>query len=586
MSCSHKSIGSAAGANAAVAETELDPLTETEGFDLVGVLSSIDETAYIWDLATDRIEWESNAIAVLGVDDISQIQTGAGFDRFIAPEHARIRMSAFNGGSPKTQVTGTPYRMQYRILPQGQRGIPVWIEDHGRWWPDADGRPQRARGVLRVVADSIMEEQRLLYRNDHDELTGQLNRARLTEALNSVIARCMRSEGQAAFLMVAINNLAKVNETFGHHVGDEVIAAVVNSIKSKLRGGDTLGRYSANKFGVILHDCGPGAMAMAAERFLRAVRELTIRTSGVQVQATVSIGGVVLLEQAETVHQAMSCALQALDRAKQHRLEGFVAYEPNSAADDLRQRNMAMVDDVIRALEEGRMRLVLQPMVDSRTGEPRIYECLLRMKREDGEMVSAGQFIELAEQLGLSRYIDKSALEMAVALLKQHPDLTLSVNVSSLTANEPDWMASLRSLTGEDRSITSRLIVEITETSVIVDMDSMKTFVDTLRELGCRIAIDDFGAGYTSFKNLKALKVDMVKIDGAFVRDLAADLTDQAFIRTMVDIARTFNMETVAEWVGDETTVRLLTEAGVDYLQGYHFGAPIPPEELPGARAT
>lgn len=586
MSCSHKSIGSAAGANAAVAETELDPLTETEGFDLVGVLSSIDETAYIWDLATDRIEWESNAIAVLGVDDISQIQTGAGFDRFIAPEHARIRMSAFNGGSPKTQVTGTPYRMQYRILPQGQRGIPVWIEDHGRWWPDADGRPQRARGVLRVVADSIMEEQRLLYRNDHDELTGQLNRARLTEALNSVIARCMRSEGQAAFLMVAINNLAKVNETFGHHVGDEVIAAVVNSIKSKLRGGDTLGRYSANKFGVILHDCGPGAMAKAAERFLRAVRELTIRTSGVQVQATVSIGGVVLLEQAETVHQAMSCALQALDRAKQHRLEGFVAYEPNSAANDLRQRNMAMVDDVIRALEEGRMRLVLQPMVDSRTGEPRIYECLLRMKREDGEMVSAGQFIELAEQLGLSRYIDKSALEMAVALLKQHPDLTLSVNVSSLTANEPDWMASLRSLTGEDRSITSRLIVEITETSVIVDMDSMKTFVDTLRELGCRIAIDDFGAGYTSFKNLKALKVDMVKIDGAFVRDLAADLTDQAFIRTMVDIARTFNMETVAEWVGDETTVRLLTEAGVDYLQGYHFGAPIPPEELPGARAT
>lgn len=586
MSCSHKSIGSAAGANAAVAETELDPLTETEGFDLVGVLSSIDETAYIWDLATDRIEWESNAIAVLGVDDISQIQTGAGFDRFIAPEHAHIRMSAFNGGSPKTQVTGTPYRMQYRILPQGQRGIPVWIEDHGRWWPDADGRPQRARGVLRVVADSIVEEQRLLYRNDHDELTGQLNRARLTEALNSVIARCMRSEGQAAFLMVAINNLAKVNETFGHHVGDEVIAAVVNSIKSKLRGGDTLGRYSANKFGVILHDCGPGAMAMAAERFLRAVRELTIRTTGVQVQATVSIGGVVLLEQAETVHQAMSCALQALDRAKQHRLEGFVAYEPNSAADDLRQRNMAMVDDVIRALEEGRMRLVLQPMVDSRTGEPRIYECLLRMKREDGEMVSAGQFIELAEQLGLSRYIDKSALEMAVALLKQHPDLTLSVNVSSLTANEPDWMASLRSLTGEDRSITSRLIVEITETSVIVDMDSMKTFVDTLRELGCRIAIDDFGAGYTSFKNLKALKVDMVKIDGAFVRDLAADQTDQAFIRTMVDIARTFNMETVAEWVGDETTVRLLTEAGVDYLQGYHFGAPIPPEELPGARAT
>ena len=581
MSYSQKLIGVAGSTKAAVAGAELDPLTETEGFDLVGVLSSVDETAYTWDLATDRIDWESNAAAVLGLDDATEIETGGGYDRLIAPEHGNVRAEAFQGGSARTQVSGIPYRLQYRVLPRGQRSVPVWIEDHGRWWPDEEGRPVRARGVVRVVADNVIEEQRLLYRNDHDELTGQLNRARLTDALNSLIARCTRSDGQAAFLMVAINNLAKVNETFGHHVGDEVIAAVVRAIKTKLRGGDTLGRYSANKFGVILHDCGAGAMRVAAERFMRAVRDLTIRTSGVQVQATVSIGGVILLEQAETVHQALSNALQALDRAKQQRLEGFVAYEPNSAADRLRQRNMAMVDEVICALGEGRMRLVLQPMVDTRTGAPRIYECLLRMQREDGEMVSAGQFIELAEQLGLSRVIDQRTLEMAVGLLKKHPHLTLSVNVSSLTANEPEWLSSLRSLTGEDRSITNRLIVEITETSVIVDMDMMKSFVDTLRELGCRIAIDDFGAGYTSFKNLKALKVDMVKIDGAFVRDMAADATDQAFIRTMVDIARTLKMETVAEWVGDETTVRLLTEAGVDYLQGFYYGAPIAPEDLP-----
>ena len=584
MSHSQKPTSQASRAVAEEAIKEFDPLTETEGFDLVGILSSIDETAYTWDILTDRIEWESNATSVLGIANPAEIETGARFQLHVAPEHADIRADQFKPRGPDSvPTTGIPYRIQYRFQPQGSRGVPVWVEDHGRWWPDREGRPVRARGVLRVVADAFVEEQRLLYRNDHDELTGQLNRARLTDALNAVIARCTRSRSPAAFLMVAINNLAMVNETFGHHVGDEVISAVVNSIKSKLRGGDALGRYSANKFGVILHDCGPGALMIAAERFIRGVKDLTIRTSGVQVQATVAIGGVILLDQAHTVHQALSCALQALEKAKFQRSDGFVAYEPNPAVERARQRNAAMVDEVISALEAGRMRLVLQPMVSTKTGKPAIYECLLRMQRADGEIVSAGQFIEIAEQLGLSRLIDKRTLELSVALLKKHPELTLSVNVSSLTASEADWIAALRRMTNGDRSITSRMIVEITETSVIHDLDLTKAFVDNLRELGCRIAIDDFGAGYTSFKNLKALNVDLVKIDGAFVKDLAADKSDQAFIRTMVDLARTFNLETVAEWVGDVEAERILTEAGIDYLQGFLYGAPITPEEFEAA---
>lgn len=564
-------------------ETDFDLLTEKEEFDLVGVLSKSDETAYTWDLASDRIEWESNAIAVFALADASAIDTGEKFAQLISQEDCSKRSAIFDVTTPASTPAGTPYQIQYRLCPSGSRSMPVWVEDRGRFWPSADGRPARARGVIRLVADEYIEEQRLLYRNDHDELTGQLNRARLTDALNAVILRCARSRRQAAFLMVAINNLAVVNETFGHHVGDEVIATVVNAIKRKLRGGDSLGRYSANKFGIILNDCGPGAMHIAAERFMRGVRELTIRTSGVQVQATVSIGGVVLLDHAHTVHQALSCALQALDKAKQHRLEGFTAYEPNAAIETTRQRNVAIVDEVISALEAGRMRLALQPMIGSRSGKAEIYECLLRMERPTGELVSAGEFIEIAEQLGLSRMLDKRTLEMAIGLLKRHPMLTLSVNVSSLTANEPDWLSALRRLTADDPALLQRLIVEITETSVIIDMDLMKSFVDTLREMGCRIAIDDFGAGYTSFKNLKALKVDMVKIDGAFVKDLMADKADQAFIRTMVDLARNFELETVAEWVGDEQSVRFLSQAGIDYLQGFHFGHPIPAEQFDSA---
>ena len=185
----------------------------------------------------------------------------------------------------------------------------MWLEDHGRWWPGPDGKPTRARGVIRVINDRYQEEQRLLYRSDHDELTGQLNRIRLTEALDAIVERAGRSRQSCAFLMVAVNNLALINETFGFDIGDEVLSAVARTIKSKLRGGDTLGRYSSNKFGIILNDCGPGAMRTAAERFMKAVRDTTIQTAACPLSATVSIGGVLVPDQATAAQAGISNAL-------------------------------------------------------------------------------------------------------------------------------------------------------------------------------------------------------------------------------------------------------------------------------------
>ncbi|MDX2309007.1 MAG: GGDEF and EAL domain-containing protein [Hyphomicrobium sp.] len=560
---------------------EIDDLTVSESFDLVGVLSTEAETAYTWDIATDRIDWESNAANVLGVPTPAEIATGALYNLLIAPEHAKLRESAIRAGAGEQSANGIPFRTQYRIQHSARRpDVQLWIEDHGRWWPDATGAPKHVRGVLRIVSDRYLEEQRLLYRNDHDELTGQLSRSRLTDALTAVISRTTRSKAPAAFMMVSINNLAVTNETFGFHAGDETIRAIARAIKDKLRSGDSVGRYSATKFGIILNDCGAGALRIAAERFMRAVRDLKIDVGNAQLSATISIGGVVIPEQAGNVHQAVGCALQALDRAKLRRTDSFVAYEASLGRESQRLRSLTVADDVMSALNADRMRLVLQPMVATATGKPAIYECLLRMEMPDGRVVSAGEFIPIAEQLGLARLIDRRTLELSIRLLKRHPEIVLSINVSSLTATDPDWLETLISSTAKEPGMTRRMIVEITETTAIHDLDQTKAFVDTLRELGCRIAIDDFGAGYTSFKNLKALKVDMVKIDGAFVKDLAADQSDQIFIKTMVDLARSFDLETVAEWVGDEESVRILTDAGIDYLQGYYYGVPIDPAVL------
>ena len=582
----NKKLGDAADSGTSLKSERVlgDPLTETEGLDLVGILSAIDETAYVWDIQSDRIEWESNACSILGVGCEQHIGTGAAFQNLISPEHVSRRTDAFDASSSDDQVRGVAYRVQYKFMPGDRRSAnPIWLEDHGRWWPGSDGKPQRARGVLRVINDRYWEEQRLLYRSDHDELTGQLNRIRLTEALNSVLTRASRTGQPCAFLMAAVNNLAVVNETFGFDIGDEIIASAAHKIKERLRGGDILGRYSSNKFGIVLHDCGPGAMRIAAERFMKTVRDHTIKTSACQLSATLSIGGVVLPDQADSVQGALNCALQALDRAKSKRFDCFMAYEPTTAAESNRRRSISVADDVIEALDQQRMRLVLQPMVGAKSDKPEIFECLLRMERADGSIVSAGEFIPIAEQLGLSRLIDRRTLELSMLILKRYPWIKLSLNVSSLTCSDHEWLVTLQRLSGGRPEITKRLTIEITETAAIHDLDQSVNFVDTLKEMGCRVAIDDFGAGYTSFKNLKLLNVDMVKIDGAFVKNIATDTSDQIFIKTMIDLANTFGMETVAEWVGDARSVELLKTAGITYLQGYYYGLPMEVDEVASA---
>ncbi len=553
-----------------------DVPVESHALDLVGILSAVQETAYLWDLTTDRIEWESNAAEVLGVRDVGSISTGTGFHFLIAAEHIQRRQAAVGSPEVSAATTGAHYRVQYRFTPEGRRSdVSLWLEDHGRCWFDTAGRPLKARGIIRVINERYQEEQRLLFRSDHDELTGQLNRIRLTEALGAVVTRAERTKQPCGFLIAAINNLAVINETFGFDVGDEVIAATARIIRSHLRGGDTIGRYSSNKFGIILNECSPSAMRVAAERFMKAVREATIRTAGCQLSATISVGGVILPEQARTVHQALSHALQALDSAKTRRQESFSAFEPSNTKELTRQRNITIADEVISALDENRMLIALQPIVSSKTLQPDLYECLLRMEKPDGMLVSAGEFIAVAEQLGLSRLIDRRTLELSIEILKKHPTIRLSVNVSSLTASDHDWLISLHRLTGGRRQLTERLTIEITETAAIHDLDVTINFVDTLKELGCRVAIDDFGAGYTSFKNLKILDVDMVKIDGTFVKNLIDEPTNRVFIRTLVQIAETFGLETVAEWVADEETAQIVIDCGITHMQGFHYGRPI-----------
>ncbi len=571
--------------------------------DLPQIMNGIGATAFCWDFATDAILWDRHAASLLGVETAAAIAVGTAFNQKIALDfidHRRKAMTVQAGDSPARSETskrssapgaGTSYRLRYRFHPLGRSDPDFLIlEEDGLWWPDPDGHPASAQALVRVITDRYEHEQRLRYRAEFDDLTGQLNRAILLERLSATIADSNARHRPCAYLIASVNGLDVINETFGFNVGDEVLAGVATLMKQHLRSGDELGRVASNKFGIVLNDCGPGVMRIVADRLMSAVRTQHIRSSACTLAASVSIGGVALPDGATTTAEASSRALQALDRARRKRLDGFMSYEASPVEDATKARNSRLADALMTALDEQRMVLELQPMVTARTGEPAHFEALLRMIAPDGTRVSAGDFMPIAEQLGLSRLIDLRAQELAITLLKNYPTLHVSLNISGLTSGDNDWLVSLHRLTGSKREITQRLTIEITETAAIHDLDQTMAFVDTIKELGCMAAIDDFGVGYTNFRNLKLLHADLVKIDGAFVKNVCQDRGDQVFIKSMVELARAFGMRTVAEWVGDGPTATYLIDAGIDYLQGYHYGAPAPPETWlgppPGGRSV
>ena len=541
----------------------------------------IGQTTFSWNIARDSLTWDKHALAILGVSTIASVAKGTGFLRMIADGDLAARTEALMAGSGSPCPEGISYSVQYRFHPRG-RADPhaLRIEERGLWWPGEHGKPKAIWGVVCDVTAQHLEFERLQRRAQTDELTGQLNRFALMDVVEATLAKHAATAKPFVLMIACVNGLDVVNETFGFDVGDELLANVAQLLRGQLRSGDHIGRLASNKFAIVINDCTPAIAEVVAARLIVRVRNAPIVTSRAKLAATISIGIVSSDETFRTPPQGIGFALYALERARQQRGDSFVAYRPMAEEAGVRARNAELANTLLTALDEQRMVLELQPIVCARTRIATHYECLLRMITPNGERISAGEFMPIAEQLSLSRLIDQRTLELAIELLRRYPRLDLSLNVSSLTSGDSEWLISLHKLSGGKRQITQRLTIEITETAALHDLDQTMAFVDTIKDLGCKAAIDDFGVGYTNFRNLKSLKVDYVKIDGAFVKNVCADKGDQVFIASMVELARVFGMKTVAEWVGDEPTADLLTKAGIDYLQGYHFGEPAPPEQF------
>lgn len=560
------------GTEAVLELAELAPVPLADDARLRAAVEASGLATYHWTIESDEIIWSRNATEVLGSDPRAY-STGRGFASFLDPDNFTSRYDTVMRNSAADDGAGVAFQIEYKFRPEGRLGkASVWLEDHGRWYAGNDGRPVEVFGTVRRIDERHMRDQHLSFLGNCDPLTGMMNRGRMMEALGGAMSVAGRDGTNCAFVIAAINNLSVVNDAYGFEVADEVIINMGRRLRQVVRTGDAIARYSGSKFGLILNNCTEEDLTIAAERFLSVARESVIETERGPVWALLSIGTLILPKYASDPNTAVARAEEALTEARKQPSDGYVIYKPSQQRFSERSLNAHSATEIVRCLREERFRLAFQPVVDATTGIPAFHEALLRMTDSAGEIVAAGHLIPIAEKLGLVRLIDRAVVQMTVAALNKYPDARLSFNISGTTATDPRWYPQIIEILASNRNVTDRLIVEITETVALGDLRETIRFVEQLRELGCGVAIDDFGAGFTSFRNLRAMPVDVLKLDGTFCSNLSGNSDNQYFVRSLIDLARTFDIRTVAEWVETEEDAALLREWKVDLMQGNYFG--------------
>ncbi|KKJ77854.1 hypothetical protein WH95_05360 [Kiloniella litopenaei] len=531
-------------------------------------LESSGDVMYEWDLATDSLMWLGRAASLFGLEDNLIPATGETYHNRINPEDLPARMRNLTD-----HFAGEAYYdCEYRI--RDGSGNFQWVHDRGAVDVSTTGAPTRLTGVLRPVTVKKQAEARLEYLASYDELSGHFNKLRLRESLDFSLEQAIRYSNVGAFLAVGVDHLGMINTAYGFEAGDSVLVEVGERLDKSIRGADIVGRLGGDRFGVIMSVASHEEADTIADRILQTVRETPFEINDERIYVTVSVGFVDFPEQTKTSFDAFAKAESALLDAKSNGRDCVKPYELTVEQCENYRTSMIIGEEVKLALKEDRIALAYQPIVDSETHELVLVEALLRMFDRDGQIVPAGRFIPVVEQLGMMRVIDRRVLELALEDLARYPNITMSLNISGLTASDRSWLRALSSRVKSRPDIAKRLIVEITETAALHDLEESARFVSAVRQLGCKVAIDDFGAGYTTFRHLKTLTVDIIKIDGSFIAGILDNEENQIFVRNLLGLAKALNHTTIAEFVETAEEAEFLSREGIDLLQGFYFGQP------------
>jgi diguanylate cyclase (GGDEF)-like protein len=543
------------------------------------ILTSLGEVVYDWDVPTDRISWGVNAADIPGAADLSVLSSGRELALATEPGSGPTRQDVIFSSGATDQGSGVPYRTRYTIRLAADSLVSV--EDTGRWYSDAEGQPAFAHGVIRIDRTSALDRD-MLSRGGPSQ-----DRSEFLAQIRNEVAEAASGKRSMTLVVAAIDGLAGLNDEFGCDEVDAIIQEVVNRIKRVMRRRDKLVRYSGNRFAIALLSCPSEQADIAITRLASLVESEPVMTAKGPATVRLSIGAAAAPQHATDAPGLLRRAEEALAAAKRGRAGPFVLYDAALSRDVERRTRGTPTMDVVDALNTRRIVFARQPIVEARSRTLAFSEALVRIRTPEGRVVNAGDVIPAIERAGLVPLVDGRMLELTGDYLAAHPEERLAINVSPLTIEGPDWLNTLAAHLGARPGIASRLIIEVTETAAVRDPQATRSRLDAMKALGVAIAIDDFGAGHTSFKHLRSFPIDILKIDGAFVQNLSRSSDDRFFVRTLVDLAHHLNITTVAEWVEDEETARMLTEWGIDFLQGDYCGIPVlVPGESHGGQAA
>ncbi len=429
-------------------------------------------------------------------------------------------------------------------------------------------------------------EHEAVFLADHDPVTGLLNQHGILLVLTNLVEQARLHQRPLACLNLGIEHLEQINEMYGRQVGDGILVQVGEFLRTTVHGADSAGheeetrvaRLGGNRFLVVLPETGESGARLMAEKLLAGLARLTHNVRDETLRITGKVGAVCYPEHGSSAEDMVSRAEITLRLAQQHPLDTILVFNPELREQETHSHHR--LQRLHAAIDERRLLLHFQPVLNLATNTAHHYEALVRMQEADGTLVPPNEFIPAAEKSGLITRIDYRVLELAFSHLAgleaAGRDVSLAVNISGEHLGDDALFRWLANIFEEGGVTPGRLLFEITETTAVRNLLRAKAFMEPLKALGCRFALDDFGVGFTTFAHLRSLPVDMIKIDGSFVRDLPTNPENHALVKAMTEAAHSLGKRVTAEYTESAMVLAVLRDLGVDYAQGFYIGRPGP----------
>ena len=547
---------------------------------LHSVLSSVDDAVYAVD-RENRILVANQAAAVgFGFPDPLAL-TGLSLSRFVSEQ----RYSTVKAEHRSIIHTGVPITSRHADIGCNQPADNRSLRVKKSVLCDEHDKPMGVVVRTTDVSQISLLSEKLSHQAEHDATTGLLNRQGFHRRLWFAVQDYAETGRHSVLCYLDLDQFRVVNDTAGHRMGDRLLLDLSQRLRTLLRQSDTLARLGGDEFGIIFSGCEFDSVESQIARLLAEIRDFVFRTREHVLGVTGSMGVVEVGDVADTVQTLLAKADVACFTAKELGRDRFHLYSEEDESTCRRRSELEQAAEIRTALVEKRFALFVQPIVSSAAqgNENCHYEVLVRMKNRNGELIPPGLFIPAAERFDLMADVDRWVIENCFTQLRKHPaaDSTVfSINLSGNSLNDRTMPEFIRNCVSKHCIDPRRIVFELTETAFVNSLTTAQHFVAGLRAQGFGIALDDFGSGLSSFAYLKSFPIDYLKIDGSFVRQIIDNQIDRDMVKAIKSIGHALGVKTIAEFVESKAHAKIVTDLGVDYLQGYAIGRPVEFESL------